>query len=52
MAHVKTHDYHLVEPSPWPIAGAAGAVTTAVGLLLWFHDVTFWVFVVGAALLA
>ena len=52
MAHVKTHDYHLVEPSPWPIAGAAGAVTTAVGLLLWFHDITFWVFVVGAAILA
>ena len=24
-AHTKHHDYHLVDPSPWPIIGAVGA---------------------------
>lgn len=51
MAHANTHDYHLVDPSPWPLAASIGAVTTAVGLILWFHDITFWVFVVGAVLM-
>ena len=24
-AHAKNHDYHLVDPSPWPIVGAIKA---------------------------
>ena len=51
MAHAKSHDYHLVDPSPWPVVGAIGTVTVAVGLILWFHDITFWVFAVGAVIL-
>ena len=27
------HDYHLVNPSPWPLIGAFAAVTMAVGLV-------------------
>ncbi|HET7413298.1 MAG TPA: cytochrome c oxidase subunit 3 [Pararhizobium sp.] len=30
-AHQKHHDYHLVEPSPWPITGAIGALIMAIG---------------------
>ena len=32
MAHgdVK-HDYHLVNPSPWPVVGSIGALFSAVG---------------------
>ena len=36
-AHAKHHDYHLVNPSPWPIVGAVGAFITAIGLILWMH---------------
>jgi len=30
-AQVKHHDYHLVDPSPWPIVGAVSAFIMAVG---------------------
>ena len=29
------HDYHLVDPSPWPIAGAFSALATAIGAIMW-----------------
>ena len=36
-AHAKPqHDYHLVNPSPWPIIGSVGAITLALGLLMYF----------------
>ncbi|MCA1297772.1 cytochrome c oxidase subunit 3 [Stappia indica] len=31
MAHAKNHDYHLVEPSPWPFLGGIGAFIMAIG---------------------
>jgi cytochrome c oxidase subunit III len=34
-AHAKQHDYHLVDPSPWPIIGAVSAFLLAVGLIAW-----------------
>jgi cytochrome c oxidase subunit III len=34
-AHAKPHhDYHLVNPSPWPIIGSIFAFLTAVGLIM------------------
>jgi cytochrome c oxidase subunit 3 len=30
-AHTKNHDYHLVDPSPWPIIGAIGGFIMAFG---------------------
>jgi len=31
-AHAKPqHDYHLVDPSPWPFLGSIGALVTAIG---------------------
>jgi cytochrome c oxidase subunit 3 len=29
------HDYHLVDPSPWPIIGAFAALFTAIGAIMW-----------------
>ncbi|MBV9288914.1 MAG: cytochrome c oxidase subunit 3 [Hyphomicrobiales bacterium] len=29
--------FHLVEPSPWPIVGAAFALVTAIGLVMYMH---------------
>jgi cytochrome c oxidase subunit 3 len=38
MAHgdVK-HDYHLVDPSPWPVVGSLGAFIMMVGAVLWLN---------------
>src|SRR5712691_9397039 len=40
-AHTKPHhDYHLVDPSPWPIVGAVSAFLLAVGAITWMHHMT------------
>src|SRR5205823_3817666 len=31
------HDYHLVDPSPWPIVGSASVFIMAIGLITWMH---------------
>ena len=33
-AHAKHHDYHLVDPSPWPVVGSMSAVIMAVGAMV------------------
>ncbi|MBD8893001.1 cytochrome c oxidase subunit 3 [Roseibium litorale] len=30
-AHTKNHDYHLVDPSPWPFLASVGALVMAIG---------------------
>ena len=32
--------FHLVEPSAWPIIGAAFAFLSAFGLIFFMHDLT------------
>ena len=32
-AHAKHHDYHLVDPSPWPAVGGLAAFILAVGAM-------------------
>ncbi|MEM7743374.1 MAG: cytochrome c oxidase subunit 3 [Pseudomonadota bacterium] len=34
MAHEKNHDYHIIDPSPWPFLGAMGAVIMLIGAVL------------------
>ena len=36
-AHAKHHDYHLVDPSPWPVVGSISAFVMAVGAITWMH---------------
>jgi len=31
------HDYHLVDPSPWPIIGSIGAFTMLIGAIFWMN---------------
>src|SRR5271156_2431387 len=31
------HDYHLVDPSPWPIVGSIGAFTMLAGAVFWMN---------------
>ena len=33
--------FHLVEPSPWPLVGAAFAFLSAFGLILFMHGSSF-----------
>ncbi len=57
MAHAEVkHDYHLVEPSAWPIVGSVGAFLMLVGAVLWMNadykgffglNGQPWVFAVG-----
>jgi cytochrome c oxidase subunit 3 len=36
MAHAEVHhDYHLVNPSPWPLVGSVGAFLSALGFVVW-----------------
>src|SRR6187402_806841 len=37
-SHAKHHDYHLVNPSPWPAVGSVSAFVTAVGLIIWMRS--------------
>ena len=52
------HDYHLVEPSPWPVVGSLGAFVMMVGAVFWLNkdyagfwglpvNGTPWIFIVG-----
>jgi cytochrome c oxidase subunit 3 len=35
-AHAKpNHDYHLVNPSPWPLIGSASTFVTVIGGIMW-----------------
>jgi cytochrome c oxidase subunit 3 len=59
----KQHDYHLVNPSPWPALGALGALIMAIGGVAWMRymeqssfpffgynlaQTHFWIFAIGA----
>ncbi len=51
-AHDKNHDYHLVDPSPWPFIGSVAAFITAVGAVMWMHGSTSAIMLVGFVLVA
>jgi cytochrome c oxidase subunit 3 len=40
-AHAKpNHDYHLVDPSPWPFVASVSAFLMAVGAIMWMKGLT------------
>ncbi|MEM9439527.1 MAG: cytochrome c oxidase subunit 3 [Pseudomonadota bacterium] len=47
--HDVNHDYHLVNPSPWPFIGSVSALVLVVGLLFWMREVSgyIWVLLAG-----
>ena len=49
-AHASDHQYHMVEPSPWPALGAFAALVMAFGAILFMHDVTVWIMLIGMVL--
>ena len=36
-SHAKHHDYHLLDPSPWPIVASIAAFATAIGAIAWMR---------------
>jgi cytochrome c oxidase subunit 3 len=62
-AHAKHHDYHIIDPSPWPFLGSLGALIMALGGIGWMQQIkgndfsllgiplaTPWLFFIGLAL--
>lgn len=52
MAAAKQHDYHIIDPSPWPIVGALSAFSAALGGIFWMRDAAwgpfvFWLGIAG-----
>ena len=53
--HAVKHDYHLVNPSPWPLVGSIAATIMALGLVIWMKGLfgiekgAWYVFAAGAA---
>lgn len=43
-SHAKNHDYHLIDPSPWPIFASVAALATAVGAIAWMRTAQEGVF--------
>ena len=47
--HAKpNHDYHLVDPSPWPLLGSVSAFVAAVGAVAWMKSMPLFGIQMGA----
>jgi cytochrome c oxidase subunit III len=42
MAGTQNHDYHLVNPSAWPLVGSMAAFAAAIGGVMWMHGAGMW----------
>ena len=49
-AHGHKHPWHLVDPSPWPVVGATAALCLTLGGILYMHEDSPWLLIVGFAL--
>ena len=38
MAGAKSHQYHILPPSVWPLIGAVAALLLFGGAVMWMHD--------------
>jgi len=52
MAASKNHDFHLVDPDPWPLIGSFSALALFGGLVMWLHQNPYGPFVCIAGLIA
>jgi cytochrome c oxidase subunit 3 len=59
MAHgAVKHDYHILNPSPWPLVGSVGATIMAIGFVIWRKGLfgldagTLWPLLAGSAIVA
>ena len=45
----KNHDYHMVEPSPWPFVISVAVFVMMIGAVAWMQEWTPWLFFIGLA---
>ena len=51
MSAEKKHDYHLVDPSPWPIyVHHSACLVLAIGTIFYMHNDVSWGMYLGLAL--
>ena len=50
MSAEKKHDYHLVDPSPWPIFTSFACLVLAIGAIFYMHNDVSWGMYLGLAL--
>ena len=50
MSAEKKHDYHLVDPSPWPIYVSFSCLVLAIGTIFYMHNDVSWGMYLGLAL--
>ena len=48
---LQNHPYHLVDPSPWPLASSMSVLVLAIGAVLMMHHIDYWVFILGFILI-
>ena len=46
----RTHEYHLVDPSPWPLLASIGALIACVGAVVYFRTDDMWTMIIGLAI--
>ena len=51
MAGAKNHQYHILNPSPWPLIGSFSALAMAAGGIMWMHENSFGPYVFFAGLI-
>ena len=49
MSAEKKHDYHLVDPSPWPIYTSFSCLVLALGSVYYLHTEVSWGMYLGFA---
>jgi cytochrome c oxidase subunit 3 len=52
MAGTKNHQYHILDPDPWPLIGAFSALALTGGGVMWMHGNPYGKFIALAGLLA
>ena len=52
MAGAKSHDYHILPPSIWPLIGAFSALAMAAGGVMWMHEQAYGGYIFFAGLIA
>jgi len=48
MAGAKTHQYHIVNPSIWPLVGAISALVFFAGFVRWMHEMPYGMYIIVA----
>jgi cytochrome c oxidase subunit III len=51
MAGAKNHQYHILDPDPWPLIGSMSALVLFSGAVMWMHDNAYGKFLLFLGLL-